>query len=506
MKNIQVEVIILTICLLCLAFVFQGTRAIWQPDEGYYVGTTVTMIEKGSLTIPYLGEDEIFLDKPPLIYLGIIGGLKLFGHNEFAVRFFHGLSFVLTAAMVGLLAYSMFGTKKIGFLSCLIYATMVIPFIAANFVTPDTLLSLWTTAAAFSFWQSAKPNAKRILLWKLLLCLFVGLGFLAKGPAVLIPCGGMFVFLVLRKKAFRYFINPFSIVGLMVFCIVGFGWYFLVSLKIPGSLSYFFDSQIWGRLFSGKYHRNAGLTGALIYLPILIFGSLPWSHIWLEKRKALFADIFKRYWWINKYNDPQILFLMSLFFVPLIILCLAQSKLGLYALPLFAPFAIATARFWHAKIGDIESGHVITNLKRYGRFLLLTGTWISLLIVSKLALAYYPTNLDMRALSEEIAKVVGKDNYELGTVDERADGLIFYGIREVEHLTKEDDPYPTYTKTEHVSAEVEVMTRKKERGIFLVHGANEIDETCQLLSKANVKYQMINLSHQRVLLILQLHL
>jgi len=436
----------------------------------------------------------------------LIGGLKLFGHNEFAVRFFHGFSFVLTSVMVGLLAYSMYGTKQTGLLSCFIYATMVIPFIAANFVTPDTLLSLWTTAAAFSFWQTVKPNAKNTILWKLLLCLSVGLGFLAKGPAVFIPCGGMFVFLLLRRKTFHYFINAWSIAGLMIFCIVGFSWYFLVSLKTPGSLSYFFDSQIWGRLFSQKYHRNAGLAGALIYLPILIFGSLPWSHIWLEKRKALFADIFKRYWWINKYNDPQNLFLMSLFFVPLVILCLAQSKLGLYALPLFAPFAIATARLWHAKMGDFEPGHMITNFKRFRRPVLITGTWISLLIVSKPALAYYPTNNDMRALSEEITKAVGKDNYELGTVDKRADGLLFYGIQEVEHLTSEDDPYPTYTKTEHILAEVEVMTEEKERGIFLVQGIDDIDETCRLLSRRNVEYDVILLPYQRALLILQLSL
>jgi 4-amino-4-deoxy-L-arabinose transferase-like glycosyltransferase len=237
-KNRKVEALVLLVFLLCLSFLFQSTRAIWQPDEGYYVGTAVTMLAKNSISIPYLGEDEIFLDKPPLIYWGIIGGIKLFGHNEFAVRFFHGLSFFLTAVMVGLLAHSIFDNEKIAFLSSLIYATMVVPFIAANFVTPDTLLTLWTTTAAFSFWQSVKPNAKNIILWKLLLCLSVGLGFLSKGPAAFIPCGGMFVFLMLTKQTFRYFINPLSVVGFMIFCVVGLGWYFWISLKIPGTLSY----------------------------------------------------------------------------------------------------------------------------------------------------------------------------------------------------------------------------------------------------------------------------
>jgi len=103
--------------LLLLGFGFQGNRGIWQPDEGYYTGTAVTMMAKDTLFVPYLGEDEIFLDKPPMVYWGIIAGLKIFGHTEFAVRFFHGLCFVLTALLVGALSYSMFKDKWL-VLSC----------------------------------------------------------------------------------------------------------------------------------------------------------------------------------------------------------------------------------------------------------------------------------------------------------------------------------------------------------------------------------------------------
>ena len=98
-------------CLLILAFSFQGSRGIWQPDEGYYTGTAVTMLARDSFFVPYLGEHEIFLDKPPMIYWGIIAGLKLFGHSEFAVRFFHALCFVLTSLSVGSLTYSMYKDK-----------------------------------------------------------------------------------------------------------------------------------------------------------------------------------------------------------------------------------------------------------------------------------------------------------------------------------------------------------------------------------------------------------
>jgi len=64
-KSPLLALILLSGLLLVLAFAFQGNRGIWQPDEGYYTGTAITMLKKDSLLIPYLGEDEIFLDKPP---------------------------------------------------------------------------------------------------------------------------------------------------------------------------------------------------------------------------------------------------------------------------------------------------------------------------------------------------------------------------------------------------------------------------------------------------------
>jgi len=424
--------------------------------------------------------------------------LKLLGHNEFAVRFFHGISFLLTSVMVGLLAYLIFGEKRIGLLACLVYATMAVPFYAASFVTPDTLLTLWTTAAGLCFWQSVKPKARRHVLWKMLLCLSVGIGFLAKGPAVLIPCGGMFVFLMVNRGLVRYFINPWSIVGIMIFFVVGLGWYFWVSLRIPGALNYFFDSEIWGRLVSQRYHRNPGLTGALIYVPVLVFGSLPWSIVWL-KRDWVREALLNKGWWAGLHKRPEMLFLVTWFFVPLIILSLASSKLGFYALPIFTPLAIVTAKVCLEKIPPHTGGRfrLITSAGR--RPVVLVTVWVVLLIISKLGIAYYPTANDMEALSHEINKVLDGD-YELGTVDERADGLLFYGIDKVEHVTNDMDSYPSFTPTDHILVEIREMQRDKERGVFLMRGQNDIDETCRILKSADIKFELVRFPHNRAIL------
>jgi 4-amino-4-deoxy-L-arabinose transferase len=276
----------LLLIFLLLGFGFQGSRGIWQPDEGYYVSTAVTMLARGELLIPYLGE-EVFLDKPPMMYWGIIGGIKLFGHNEFGARAFNALCFLGTILTVGFLGSCLFRTKRDAVAASFIYATMVLPFGAANFVTADTPLVLWTTLAALFFWKSVDPRERRTIGWKLLLCGSIGLGFLAKGPAALIPCEGMFVFLAVRCQATRYFLTPLAVLGVLIFCAVGLGWYMYVALEVSGAASYFIDNEVWGRLVSDKYNRNPGVTGALIYVPVLVFGSLPWSAIWWERREQI---------------------------------------------------------------------------------------------------------------------------------------------------------------------------------------------------------------------------
>ena len=488
---------VLTLCLMILGFLFQGSRGIWQPDEGYYTGTAVTMLSKGSLFIPYLGEDEIFLDKPPMVYWGIIAGLKLFGHSEFGARFFHGLCFVLTSLAVGALGFSLFKNRWLALFSSLVYATMIIPFFAANFVTPDTILTLWTTLAALCFWNSFKSQGLKRVIWQMLLCGMVGLGFLAKGPAVFIPCGAMFIFIFIKREIWRYFFTPWAILGGMIFLVTGLSWYIWIGFKIPGALSYFFDCQVLGRLVTEKYNRNPGLTGALIYLPVLVFGSLPWSIIWLDKTRFK-QTVLNKQWWNNLNSNPEILFLVSYFLVPLVILCLASSKLGLYVLPIFVVLAIATAKLWSQKVQKIENLSLRNLVKSFSRPIKLAICWICLLITVKLAIACYPTCNNMKTLWSQIEQHLPAENYEICVINKRADGLLFYGAR-TEFLTDKSDPYPTFTPTEHVLEEIEDVIQHKENGVFLAEDDN-IDRVTQTLKKSGVEFYIVSLPYQRALL------
>jgi 4-amino-4-deoxy-L-arabinose transferase-like glycosyltransferase len=494
----------LIILLLILAFSFQGQRGLWQPDEGYYVGTAATMLTKQSFLIPYLGEDEIFLDKPPLLYWGMIPSMKILGQNEFAVRFFHGVCYAATCLIVGLLAMQMFGSRRMMVLSSVVYGTMLLPFIAANYVTPDTPLALCAALSAFALWKSITADKPHSAVWKLVLFSAVGVGFLAKGPAVFIPIAGLVGFLAIGGRLKAFILDMWFFVGIAMFLSIGLGWYIWVGCTLPGSFSYFFDNQVWGRLISEKYQRNPGIKMGIIYLPVLLLGTLPWCVLWLQRSaRNKLAQYRNKACWLNLVHEPKKLFLVAWFIIPLSILCLASSKLSLYALPLFAPLAIASAKLWSDRIDAfIVKAGIRSVVLGSIRFVLI---WSAVLVLGRYAAAIYPTDHDSRALWQEISRYVPDQDYEINTIDQRADGLIFYGAKKVEHITLKQYPYPTYLKTEHLLEEISGNIKEGEQAIqlLLAYKTEITEKTCPLLSDAGIEFNRIKLSGQRWLIVLR---
>lgn len=501
------SILIIAIAILCtliLAFAFQGARGIWQPDEGYYVGTALTMMKAGNLLIPKIGEEgsEIFLEKPPLLYWGIMAGLRVFGRSEFAARAFNALCYCATVAVIGALSLSMFGDKRTAVASSIMYATMVIPFIAVNFVTPDTPLTLWTTLAVLCFWKSVEPDAKRVRMWQLLMCVAVGLGFLTKGPAVLIPCAGMFTFLLVRRRTVQFFFTPWALVGVAIFCLIGLGWYSYVSLKVQGAASYFFDNQVWGRLVSPKYRRNPGLSGAFIYVPIILFGTLPWSGIWWEKRAYLWRKLFCRKWWYGLPADSRALLLVCWFFAPMIILSLASSKLGLYALPVFPALAITSAQLYREKIAAGLAG-LRCGAPILCRPAILMAVWIVVLLVAKVGIAHYPTRSDSRLLWKQLSGHLPEGDCEIITVDEQVYGLLFYGAMEAENTTMDRHPYPMFTPPHPFSEELKDIPTEGHHFAIVVEKKSDALRVEELLSGAHIGYGRQHLPFERSLFVIE---
>ncbi|OHB59259.1 MAG: hypothetical protein A2173_09905 [Planctomycetes bacterium RBG_13_44_8b] len=488
-------VVLVTVIIGVLAFSFQGSRGIWQPDEGYYVGAAVTMLKNNNLLVPKIS-NEIFLEKPPMLYWQIISGIELLGRNEFACRFFNAVFFALTALLTGLLANDIFKNKFNAYLAAFIYATMVVPFTASNFITPDTSLTLWTTLTILFFYKSLNIEKPTAGYFKILMCIALGLGFLTKGPAVLIPCTGMFIYLMLTKQFKKFFLSPSFLLGAVLFLSIALSWYAYISLKIPGSTAYFFDNQLWGRLVSEKYHRNPEWFKALMYIPVIFGGALPWLIIWpgyTEKMKS----VLSKNWWKQLPQQPGKLFLTTMLLVPLLVLSLASSKLPLYCLPLFPILAVIASYLWTDKI-SFWMQNVKTKPLTVALFLL----WILLLLSGRFTLGhFYNTPKDTRALWTEIGDYIPNEKYEIVTLDKRADGLLFYGAMEVENVTRKKDPYPTFSMPETIESEITEIIKDNHLYLFIIEKENRFVNTLELLKTYFGNIKTVILKHEKWLII-----
>ncbi len=480
--SFQKTLVLVIFIVLLLAFAFQGTRGIWEPDEGYYLNGAAAMVTTGDWIVPQFNLRP-FLDKPPMVYWGSAFVMNLFGINEWAARLAHAFWFSLTALFVGLLGASMWD-RKTGLLAAFIYATSAVPFIGANIITPDTPLAFWLSASLFFFWKSTKASDDVYIdPFRFLLSLSLGMAILSKGPATLIFMGAMFLFLLRTRSLWSYLARFDTFLALVLLIFIGGSWYYSVASVIPGAFSYFWDNQVFGRLITEKYKRNPDLHDALVvYLPILLFGTLPWSLGWCFQIRQRWPQIRNWRGWIWRHPDQRVELLLDWTFPPLLVFCLASSKLPLYILPLFAPIAVASSRCLIAWKPEWISFPLPT------KKLVYPAVWVLILVTAKLVMAVIPTDRDTRAVWEEVRRHLPAGRNEVVVVNARLHGLSFYSGGNVEWVTTRDNPYPAFVLPEPIEEEIHELRTSPEYHIFLVRD-REYEFTTNLLKHHKVVFK-----------------
>ena len=403
--------------VLVYAIAFQGTRALYSPDEGRYTNVALNMLDSGDWLKPMLHPEVEHWSKPPMTYWAIASSVAVLGRNELAARLPGALAFAGTVLLMMRLGRRFVPAQP--WLPALTYATFAFPPLAANLVTTDTLLTLWETLQAVAFvelWYAATPrDAKRA---RLLLWFAAGLAFMTKGPPGLLLSGAsaLFAFLTARGAGLR---KLFAWDALLVFLVVGGTWYVVVALREPGVMRYFLVEEVVNRVASDKMHRNAEWYGALkIYVPTVVLGMLPWLPLlvrtWWRDRGALVRDI-------RANADTRLLACWLL--LPLVVFLAARSRLPLYLLPLFVPLAVMAAR----ALAPLDLGRVGTRIAIAG--------WCVLLVLARAAPAFFDVPVDDRALAAALMKELPAKPDEVAFVEsDPRYGLRFYLGAEIERL------------------------------------------------------------------------
>lgn len=368
---------------------FQGSRGIWEPDEGRYTAIAEQMLRSGDFLHPAFNDDMPHYAKPPLVYWAVAGGIELLGRNEWAARLANALAFTGTVALLYALARRILPARP--WLPPLIYGSFFFTQAAANIVSPDTILTLWETLAVFGFvryWTTRDQCRARNLL---IMWLGFGLAFLTKGPPGLLPLIAIAAF-VAFVEGWRSVARLMTVPGLLVVAILGFGWYIVVAATTPGLTTYFLRDEFARRITSGAFHRNPQWYGGFaVYIPTLFLGLLPWTFFLLRGITSLRRTLFARDWWRSgRQGDQWAIFLTFWLVIPLVIFWITRSRLPLYVLPLFPAFALVVAR----QLANWRPRPFVT---------VLLGIWMLMLLGLKLGLAHYPYEHDSRPLARAIA-------------------------------------------------------------------------------------------------------
>lgn len=411
-------VLVLVLALLS-AFALLGSRGIWDPDEGRYTNVALNMLDTGNWLEPRRSHEVAHWTKPPLTYWAIASSVAVFGRNAWAARLPGALAFLLCTWLAWRVARRLAPGAEAQ--AAVIYATMLLTVFASQLITTDYVLAACIGVAGHGFVEARfaeRPHPRR---WIALMWVGLGLGFLTKGPPALLvlPAFLLFDLLMPARRAHRMF----DVVGVLVFIALALPWYAAVVIETPGLFHYFIGDEVINRVTTDEFGRHGEWYGWLeIYLPTLLLGSLPWTPALLRWARALPSSIHRWRSVDARADDAPQLLLALWLLVPLLVFCLAQSRMPLYILPMFLPLAVLAARQRHGE------GRGLPRLR-------WLAAWAIVLLALKLGTVLWPTHKDAARWAAEIQARVGGAVSEVIFVEDMARyGLHLHTGAEIEKI------------------------------------------------------------------------
>ena len=101
----RLDLLLYGLVIFGISLAFQGSRGLFEADEGRYADVALAMFRTGDWLVPRL-QDLVYLDKPPAIYWTIAAGFKLLGVNEWGARIGQSLALTATAFLVAARSWS----------------------------------------------------------------------------------------------------------------------------------------------------------------------------------------------------------------------------------------------------------------------------------------------------------------------------------------------------------------------------------------------------------------
>jgi 4-amino-4-deoxy-L-arabinose transferase-like glycosyltransferase len=305
-------------------------------EEGRRILPAVRMIETGDYIVPRVGS-EPYLRKPPLINWLVAASFKIFGQrNEWTARLPSVLCVLAVALVFITVARRSLGATG-STIAALIWLTNFGMIEKGRLIEIEALyVSLF--AIAFVCWLSWWQEKRSPWLTWLVPWIFLGLGWLAKGPMHLFFFYAIVIAVLWRAGELRTIWNVPHLIGLILMVSIFAAWA-IPFLKMTDGAHV---AQVWSRQFSGRLAGEGFNFGRwALNIPRSLGYFLPWV-VFVPLVAGTKSRPEERGQYVHSAHSPQAdvpraLFRASL--ISLIIVDLIPGSLPRYTMPLLAPFA-----------------------------------------------------------------------------------------------------------------------------------------------------------------------
>jgi 4-amino-4-deoxy-L-arabinose transferase-like glycosyltransferase len=345
-------------CIVLAFLIISFMLPLVDPSEGRYAIIAQRMAETGDYVTPQVLSDGKwipFLGKPPLFFWLASISIKIFGVNEFAVRFPAVLSSILLLISMFFII-KRYKDEETAFLSVLITATSGLFFVVTNSVLADVLMTFCSMGAFLFYYAFLKEQNSRVRhFFSMAVFILLGLGFLTKGPVAIVIFGLPVFLWTLFNNQWKTLKHHAWISGCSLFLAITVPWFYLVSKVHPDFLEYFFVNENFKRFVSSDYGDRYGTghqyprgmsaaffaAGAepwlLLILIVIIYKCIKLSKD--NRKQYIFGLIFSCSMDDENQKRPVSFFFLG--FVSVVLFwCLAKQLHFYYLLTVIPPFAI----------------------------------------------------------------------------------------------------------------------------------------------------------------------
>ena len=299
---------------------------IYPRSEARYAFVSLDMAQRDSWLVPYNGS-EPHLTKPPLVYWLEAASIKAFGANEFAVRLPSALAGSLAIVLLVGVSTKLHGRRR-ALIAGAILAVMPLHVVVSRLTLTDALLALWWFATLeFGYLSVHEPRRRR---WPILLWSAVALGWLTKGPLILLPLGILVIWLVVGSR-WRDIVRLRPLIGLPLSIVPIAAWAVAVAVTHEQALDVW-RTEVLGRASGGGAHA----APVWFFLPVLLVGMFPATA--MMNLPGLNHPAGKT-WRLIRIGHQRALRLWAVV-LPLVIFSIPSGKLATYILPIAAPLSL----------------------------------------------------------------------------------------------------------------------------------------------------------------------